>query len=50
MADTPETLTMTLADGDVTIKLRPDLAPQHVDRGSSSWRTRDFTTAWCSTA
>jgi peptidylprolyl isomerase len=32
MADTPETLTMTLADGDVTIKLRPDLAPQHVAR------------------
>ena len=32
MADTPETLTMTLDGGDVTIKLRPDLAPQHVDR------------------
>ena len=32
MADTPETLTMTLADGDVTIKLRPDLAPAHVAR------------------
>jgi peptidylprolyl isomerase len=32
MADTPETLTMTLADGDVTIKLRPDLAPGHVAR------------------
>ena len=32
MADTPTTLTMTLADGDVTIKLRPDLAPQHVAR------------------
>ena len=32
MADTPETLTMTLADGDVTIKLRPDLAPEHVNR------------------
>ena len=32
MADTPDTLTMTLADGDVVIKLRPDLAPQHVQR------------------
>jgi len=32
LADTPETLTMTLADGDVTIKLRPDLAPGHVAR------------------
>jgi peptidylprolyl isomerase len=32
MADTPETLTMTLPDGDVTIKLRPDLAPKHVER------------------
>ena len=28
----PETLTLTLADGDVVIKLRPDLAPQHVQR------------------
>ncbi|WP_375394465.1 peptidylprolyl isomerase [uncultured Sphingomonas sp.] len=32
MADTPETLTMTLESGDVTIKLRPDLAPSHVER------------------
>ncbi|HEU4961870.1 MAG TPA: peptidylprolyl isomerase [Sphingomonas sp.] len=32
MPDTPETLTMTLDGGDVTIKLRPDLAPQHVER------------------
>ena len=32
MADTPETLTMTLDGGDVTIKLRPDLAPNHVAR------------------
>jgi len=32
MADTFETLTLTLADGDVTIKLRPDLAPNHVER------------------
>ena len=32
MADTPETLTMTLESGDVTIKLRPDLAPEHVKR------------------
>ena len=32
MADTPETLTLTLDGGDVVIKLRPDLAPQHVDR------------------
>ena len=32
MADTFETLTMTLDGGDVTIKLRPDLAPKHVER------------------
>jgi len=32
MADSPETLTLTLDSGDVVIKLRPDLAPQHVDR------------------
>ncbi len=32
MADTPETLTLTLDGGDVTIKLRPDLAPNHVAR------------------
>jgi peptidylprolyl isomerase len=32
MADTPETLTMTLDGGDVTIRLRPDLAPKHVER------------------
>jgi len=32
MADTYNTLTLTLADGDVTIKLRPDLAPNHVAR------------------
>ena len=32
MADTPETLTLTLDGGDVTIKLRPDLAPGHVAR------------------
>ncbi|HEX7693412.1 MAG TPA: peptidylprolyl isomerase [Sphingomonas sp.] len=32
MADSPETLTLTLESGDVVIKLRPDLAPQHVER------------------
>ncbi len=32
MTDTPSTLTMTLDNGDVTIRLRPDLAPQHVAR------------------
>ena len=32
MADTPETLTMTLDGGDVTIRLRGDLAPGHVAR------------------
>ena len=32
MADTYSTLTMTLDGGDVTIKLRPDLAPNHVQR------------------
>jgi peptidylprolyl isomerase len=29
------TLTLTLDTGDVTIKLRPDLAPQHVERIAS---------------
>ncbi|HEX8383514.1 MAG TPA: peptidylprolyl isomerase [Sphingomonas sp.] len=32
MADQPSTLTMTLDGGDVTIRLRPDLAPGHVAR------------------
>ena len=32
MAESFETLTMTLDGGDVTIKLRPDLAPKHVER------------------
>ena len=32
MTDTPQTLTLTLDTGDVTIKLRPDLAPGHVAR------------------
>ena len=32
MADQFQTLTMTLETGEVVIKLRPDLAPQHVDR------------------
>ncbi len=32
MADTPTTLKMTLETGDVTIRLRPDLAPGHVER------------------
>ena len=32
MADLPETLTLTLDGGDVVIKLRGDLAPQHVAR------------------
>ena len=32
MADTPETLTLTLSTGPVTIKLRPDLARDHVAR------------------
>jgi peptidylprolyl isomerase len=35
MAESFETLTMTLDGGDVTIKLRPDLAPQHVERIAS---------------
>ena len=30
--DLPQTLTMTLESGDVTIRLRPDLAPKHVER------------------
>jgi peptidylprolyl isomerase len=32
MSDLPETLTLTLESGDVVIKLRPDLAPGHVER------------------
>ena len=32
MADAPEKLTLTLDGGDVVIKLRPDLAPRHVER------------------
>ena len=32
MADTFNTLTLTLDGGDVTIRLRPDLAPEHVQR------------------
>ncbi len=32
MADTFSTLTMTLEGGDVTIRLRSDLAPEHVAR------------------
>lgn len=32
MADTYSTLTMTLEGGDVVIRLRPDLAPEHVAR------------------
>ena len=36
MADTlPETLTLTLEGGDVTIRLRGDLAPGHVERIST---------------
>ena len=30
--DLPTTLTMTLEGGNVTIRLRPDLAPKHVER------------------
>jgi peptidylprolyl isomerase len=32
MANSEDTLIMTLAGGDVTIRLRPDLAPAHVAR------------------
>ncbi|MBC7520450.1 MAG: peptidylprolyl isomerase [Sandarakinorhabdus sp.] len=32
MTDTPSTLTLTFEAGPVTIKLRPDLAPLHVER------------------
>jgi peptidylprolyl isomerase len=32
MTDQPTTLTMTLETGDVVIRLRPDLAPGHVER------------------
>jgi peptidylprolyl isomerase len=32
MTDQPTTLTLTLETGDVVIRLRPDLAPGHVER------------------
>lgn len=32
MSDLPTRLTLTLDSGDVHIRLRPDLAPQHVER------------------
>jgi len=32
MSQSPQTLTMTLPTGEVTIRLRPDLAPGHVER------------------
>ncbi len=32
MSELPSTLVLTLDGGDVTIKLRPDLAPGHVER------------------
>ena len=32
MSDLPTRLVMTLDSGDVHIKLRPDLAPKHVER------------------
>lgn len=32
MSDPENTLVLTLDSGDVTIQLRPDLAPRHVDR------------------
>ncbi len=35
MTDLPTTLTMTLETGDVVIRLRPDLAPGHVERIST---------------
>ena len=35
MADAPTTLNMTLETGEVVIKLRPDLAPGHVERIST---------------
>ena len=36
MADVPQTLTLTLSSGgDVVIRLRPDLAPGHVERIAS---------------
>ena len=38
-----DTLTLTLATGDVVIKLRPDLAPGHVAT-SASWSARAFMT------
>ena len=47
MAD--ETLTLTLDTGDVVIKLRPDLAPGHVERITELGR-KASTTASSSTA
>jgi hypothetical protein len=47
MADDRLTLSLS-SGGDVVIKLRPDLAPEHVS-GSPSSPARAFTTAFCST-
>ena len=50
MADDPEnTLIFTLEGGPVTIRLRPDLAPGHVQRIKELAR-EGFTTASSSTA
>ena len=42
-------LVLNLDSGEVVIKLRPDLAPEHV-AGSASWPERAFTTMSSSTA
>ena len=48
MSDAENTLIFTLDSGDVTIRLRPDLAPGHVERIKELTR-EGFTTAFCFT-
>jgi peptidylprolyl isomerase len=48
-ADLENTLLLTLETGPVTIKLRPDLAPNHVER-IKELAAKASMTAWSSTA
>jgi hypothetical protein len=45
-----DTLTLSLSTGDVVIRLRPDLAPLHVERITRPREAKAFTTTSCSTA
>lgn len=41
-ADPQNTMIITLKDGDVTVRLRPDLAPKHVDRIKALVRAGEY--------